>query len=326
MYHALSGKQVLVTGGTGFIGRHLVNELVQSGAFPVVLVRDQVRASERLAQDMPTLVADLSKPETLVESLTGSFDLIIHCAAWQTGGRLRDAWKINAGATQTLIRLAPALGVTRFVHLSTISVYGIIGDAVVDEDRPLTLYGDPYGDSKILGETVLRLEAEKLGLPWTIIRPGMVYGPGSDTWGLRLIANARKGRLPLLDGGAGLAAPIFITDLVNLVLRASADPLAINRVFNGVADPVAFSDFFGGFMAMIPTQSALRLPGWLARLGAFLLDPFVPSRDLPYAIDLLSRRGHITSDAARSLGWEPRVSLSEGLTLTRDWLRSVGAL
>lgn len=326
IFNSLAGKKILVTGGTGFIGRHLVSAFIREGIEPTLLTRSPHRVEELFGSEIPLLVADLARPEHIPVNHPHQYDLVIHCAAWQTGGKRSEALKVNASGSEALVKLAAKGGAVQFIYLSSIAVYGRVGNEDVTEDRPLVLYGDPYGDSKILGETVVRLTCDKNNLPFTILRPGMVYGPGSETWGSRLLANARSGRLPMIDEGRGLAAPIYIDDLIRLIGKVAVNQEAYGVILNATGDPVTFSDFFGGFMAMVGSNKALRLPLPLIQIGAFLLNPFSLDRDLPYAIDLLSRKGRIVNQRAKKLGWEPLIGLEEGLSRTSTAFRAEGLL
>ena len=149
----------------------------------------------------------------------------------------------------------------------------------------------------------------------------------SQQWTRRIGLWAKQGILPILDCGQGTAYPIFIENLVDLLVVCLAHPDAVDTVFNGVDDgPVTLGTFLGAYMKMVPTRRALYLPGRPLGLLAQLLDPFSRSLKLSYVVAQMRGRGQIQNYAAHNLGWEPRVSLSEGLALAEAWLRNEGVI
>lgn len=328
MQNPPQNHRYLVTGATGFIGGHLARRLHAEGKSVTGLARAETRARSLVEEGIPTAIADITDTAAMARVLeAGRFDVVMHIAAW-LGGDPHLAHAANVEATFSLAQACAAQGVKRLIYTSSIAVYGPHGDLDVDESAPLLPYGDIYGDTKIESEQALLGFAQQSPLEIVIIRPGMVYGPGSRGWTLRLNAWARRGILPLINAGRGTAYPVYIDNLVDLLILAASHTAAPGQVFNGVDDgPVTYAEFFGGYMAMIPSSRALRLPGWLLQGAAPLLDPFVRARSLRYLASQLIGCGQVSNRKARELlGWEPRISLSEGLTHCEVWLRDLGHL
>jgi nucleoside-diphosphate-sugar epimerase len=218
--------------------------------------------------------------------------------------------------------------VERLVFTSSIAVYGPHGDQDVDERTTLKPYRDPYGDSKIAAEASLREVSSRTGLPVVIVRPGMVYGPGSPGGTKRLAKWAKRGQLPLVDGGRGTAYPVYIDNLIDLLLLCAVHPAAAGETFNAVDDgPVTLGEFLGAYMTMVPTDRAIRLPGWLVQGLAAVIDPLTPGVRLTYVASQMRGRGVVVNThAKRQLGWQPKVSLAEGLQRSEEWLRAQGIL
>ncbi len=328
MIEQLAGKRVFVTGATGFIGGHVSRRLHAEGAHVLALERTPGKGAELARLGIEIVRGDITDRARMEEILGQDVQIVMHIAAWLRGRSRHEAGRVNVSATRHLAEASTRLGVERFVFTSSIVVYGCHGDEDVDETAPLRLYGDPYGDTKILAEQALREVGDRTGLPYAIVRPGMVYGPGSPGWTVRIARWAKKGQIPLIGGGQGTAHPIYIDDLVELLLLCAVHPDAAGEVFNGVGDgPVTLAEFLGGYMRMIPTDRAIRLPCWLARIAALLADPFTPSFRLTYVIDEMCGRGMVLNRKARErLGWSPEVSLEEGLRRSEAWLRSEGIL
>jgi nucleoside-diphosphate-sugar epimerase len=290
---SLAGKRIFVTGATGFIGGHLTRRLHAEGAHVLALERTPGRGDALAALGIEIVQGDITDHPRMREIVDRDVQVVMHIAAWLGRTRpVRDAETVNVTATRHLAEASAAAGVERFVFTSSIATYGAQGDTDVDEDTPLESFGDPYGDSKIRAEAALRQVGQQTGLPYVIVRPGMVYGPGSVGWTKRI-----------------------------------AHPNAVGQIFNGVDDgPVTVADFLGGYMRMIPTRRAIRIPCWLARILGALADPFM-SLKLTYAITQMCGQGLISNQKAKDLlGWQPGVSLEEGLRESERWLRAEGIL
>lgn len=324
----LSGKRILVTGATGFIGGHLARRLHAEGAHVLALERTPGKGEHLAKSGIEIVRGDVTDSSQMEALLRQNVQVVMHIAAWLSGRPLRNYQRINVEATRQLAQLSASVGVERFVFTSSIAVYGPHGDANVDETTVLKPYGNPYGDTKIRAEAALHEVGLRANLPFVIVRPGMVYGPGSRSWTVRLALWARRGLTPLIDGGRGTAYPVYIDNLVDLLLVCATHPAATGEIFNGVDDgPVTFADFLGAYMAMIPTSRANRLSGWVLKILLGLAAPFSPDWSLTYIADQLCGRGMVSNQKAKDrLGWRPRVSLKDGMAASESWLRETGIL
>lgn len=324
----LKGKRILVTGATGFIGSQLAQRLHEQGAHVVTLERTPGKGARFAAAGIEVVRCNLLDSAQMETIIGAGVQVVMHLGAWLRGGPELLARSINVDATRSLAEVSSRFGIERFVFTSSIAVYGPHGDLDVDEDTITHVYGSYYGDSKIRAETALREITQRTGLPVVIVRPGMVYGPGSPGWTVRIARWAKKGRLPLVDGGRGTAYPIYITNLIDLLLLCATHPAAIGQTFNAVDDgPVTLAEFLGGYMQMIPSERAVRLPGWLLGAAAMIADMFLPGQGYRYLANQLRGRGQVSNRRAKDLlGWQPNVSLSEGLQHSEKWLRREGYL
>jgi nucleoside-diphosphate-sugar epimerase len=325
----LSGKRILVTGATGFIGGYAARRLHADGAHVLALERTPGKGN-RLAQAGIEIVkgdiTDLSQMKAIFDE--HDVQIVMHIAAWLRGKPLSNFQRVNVDATCHLAELSAEAGVERFVFTSSIAVYGLHGDTNVDESTPVKPYNNPYGDTKIQAEKRLHEIADKTGLTYVIVRPGMVYGPGSPGWTIRLTKWAKKGWLPIIDGGRGTAYPVYIDNLVDMLVICATHPAAASEIFNAVDDgPVTMGEFLGAYMAMVPTDRAIRLPGSIVKSLAALISPFFPEAKLShYAHQLCSQGMVLNQKAKKLLGWSPKVSLQEGLARSEAWLREASIL
>jgi nucleoside-diphosphate-sugar epimerase len=327
-FSTLVGQTTLVTGATGFIGSHLAKRLQQTGARVIALCRDPAKGADLAGMGIELVQGDILDAARMESIIADGVDIVFHLAAWLRGRSGREAPAVNVRATRNIAEFSARHGVQRFIFTSSITVYGPHGDRDVDETTPLRAYNDPYGDSKILAESAVKDVAVTTDLPSVIIRPGMVYGPGSPGWTRRLALWAVKGRMPLVDGGRGTAFPVYIDNLIDLYLLAATHPAAPDETFNAVDDgPVTLREFSEAYLRMIPTNRALRIPGWLLAPVAAVIDPFIPGTNYRYVVNQMRGRGQVLNTKSREmLGWIPRVGLQEGMQHSEEWLRAEGIL
>src|SRR5712692_3793945 len=179
----LAHQKVLVTGATGFIGGHVTERLVGERRAEVrALVRDPAKAQGLAKLGVEVVAGDLTDLASLERAVNGC-SAVIHAAAQVSSVPSRAAFELsNVAGTDNLLRAAAAARVARFVHLSSIAVFGLATSGEVDDQRRRERSGDPYCDTKCDAEE-LAFRAHREGrLPVTILRPSAVYGPGSTHW------------------------------------------------------------------------------------------------------------------------------------------------
>src|SRR3954452_22969152 len=170
--------RVLVTGGAGFIGSHVVDRLQARGLEPRIF--DLVRSPHH-GWDVDTVLGDLCDRESVLRALDGC-DAVMHLAAVADVDQVKTdpvlADRVNVRGTQILLDAARELEIGRFIYASTIWVYGdAAGPEAVDEETPLGLPKHFYTATKIAGEMYTSSYGELYDLEWTILRFGIPYGP-----------------------------------------------------------------------------------------------------------------------------------------------------
>jgi nucleoside-diphosphate-sugar epimerase len=315
----LRGTKVTITGAGGFIGRHAARRAAQAGMIVrgVELTADAVRRCE--AEGIPCMRGDVTDPASLLEPFHDA-DVVVHAAAHVAEGGLRQTFeRINVFGTETALAVAKKQGVKRFVHLSSVMVYGFHHGDDIDEETPLRSDGNPYNESKIASERLVLAAHERGDLEAVILRPGDVWGPGSVPWVERPLAMMRKGLFVLPDGGRTPFNHLHIENLCD------AMGLALERDVVGL--PVHLTDglrttvreYFLRLGALVgrrhfPTVPAKVFAKSLAVLerGADLLgiEPPLRASVLPF----LLRPGWMDiGRARRTLGYRARVSLDFGM-------------
>lgn len=299
----MSAPLIALTGATGFIGQHLLNELPKRGYRIRVLLR---RPSEVPAGASSAVIGDIASPHNMAAALR-DVDMVIHSAglAHAMSGRPEDDYRtINTEATVRLAQAAQRAGVKRFVFLSSIRAQtGPTAEGVVTEARD-PQPTDPYGRSKLEAERGL----SELGLDWTALRPVLVYGPGVKGNMAALLALAQS-PWPLPLGGLSAKRSLLSLDnlaaAVDTVLKA---PGPLRRPFI-VADPepVTIPD-----MVAAMRQGLGRAPG-LVPVPAFVLRGAAALAGRGEAYERLAGSLVASPEALGNLGWQPVSSTRDAL-------------
>ena len=236
---------------------------------------------------------------------------MIHTAAIVS---LRSDWSGFWEANVLAVRNALEATRGRFVHFSSVTVFGLSYPDGADESWPVRPEGIPYIDPKIAAEqVVLAGDAE-----WTIVRPGDVYGPGSRAWTVEPMNLIRSGQMFVPRGGQ--IVPVYVDNLVDGVAAAATRPEGARQIFTLTDGPaVDVADFMGRYAAMLGVKPPRELPPRLGRGIVSALEPVMrrlrPENEMSRAaFAYIARRGAYSIEKAkRLLGYEPRVDLDEGM-------------
>jgi nucleoside-diphosphate-sugar epimerase len=325
-----SGVPVLITGGTGFVGGALTRRLLAKGAAVTVLARNAAKAAPLAELGVTVVHGDLLHAEA-VRTATHGAAVVFHIAAL-LGGTLAAQWRINVDGTRGLLQAALLAGARRFVHVSSIAVYGNLLPVRVAEDAPLAPGASPYGISKAQADRlVVRFGAEH-GLPVSIVRPGMIFGPGSHMWTANIYRLARLRPTPFLGDGAMPVPAVYIDDLVDLLLRAGRDSAAVGHAFNAVADPApTWREYIGAFSALAGHDQWLAIPPLVGRIAGGVAMLAAPRdsvvRDLPDMLERVIGPASFSAEKAKMLlGWQAATPVGEGVQRSAVWLREAGLL
>lgn len=321
---------VLVTGAAGFAGHAVALRLLSGGHRVRVLVRRAEQAALFAGADAEVATGSLEDPQAMAAAVR-DVATVVHCAATSTDWAPREDFrKSNVDGTRTLLAAAGAVGVSRFVHISTTDVYGY-PRVPCEEAAPLRDVGLPYNTTKVAAEHLVR-QAEAAGLPVVILRPATIYGPRSTALVLPLARLLKQRRLILVDRGRAPGGFLYIDNFVDAVLAALAAPQALGAAIN-LRDETCetwarfLGDLARGIAAPQPHRS---VPAGLAQAAATVLEPAhrllrLGGRPIAtrHGIHLLSRDAAFPIDAARRLlGFRSRVAYAEGMAVTVAWAQA----
>lgn len=325
-----TGQSVLVTGATGFVGRHLCKHLAAKG----YQVRGSFRQSSSIIDELQDIdwvsITDIGPDTDWSEALDG-VQYIVHLAALahQIGtkgqGRLDEFMHVNAGGTRQLAEQCLSVGtVQRIIYVSSIGAVCSMNSSRVTDETPCTPDMD-YGKSKLAGEIALRETLTQSHSPdWCILRPTLVYGPGNPGNMARLLKLVKTG-LPLPFASINNQRSfIFIRNLVDAIEKTLTHPAASRKTFlvsdgedvstpqlirilaeqSGhtarlVSMPIAVLEFIGK-----AGDGVERLLGISTGLDTYSVQRLTGS----LVVDSLSIR--------REIDWSPPYTLAQGLKLT----------
>lgn len=242
----VTAARILVTGGAGFIGSHLVDALLPHDPAAVVVVDDFATGSPAnldaaLADPRVRLVEGDARDADLRGSLLAGTDIVFHLACLGVRHSLHQPLhnhEVNATMTLALVEDARAAGVGRFVHVSSSEVYGSAQYAPMDEGHP-TFPETVYGAAKLAGEAYARAAFRTHGFPVTVVRPFNAYGPRSHFEGdsgevlPRTIVRALAGEPPLVYGDGEQSRDFtHVTDTARGIIALATADAAIGRTVN----------------------------------------------------------------------------------------------
>lgn len=323
----MAGRSAFVTGALGFIGAAIAGRLRAEGW--------EVRGVDvRAGAEHGVVAGDISEPGAWQDAAAGC-QLVVHTAAVVSNAvGFEDQWQVNVLGTRRVIDAAVSGGAERFVLLSSVRAFGDGGfPDGVDERWPVRPDGSPYVDTKVAAEQVA-LAAHAAGeVPVTVIRPGDVYGPGSRPWVILPLEMIRAGQFALPVGGRGIFSQIYVDDLVDGILAAATRPEGVGQIFTLTGGaPVTTAEYFGHLarMAGKSTPRGLPTPVLIAAAGANQLVARLrgqATENNPETVRYLARDGSYSIAKARErLGFEPKVTLADGMARTERWLRDEGLL
>jgi UDP-glucose 4-epimerase len=246
-------NRILVTGGAGFIGSHVAENLVKMGHRVTVLDDLSGGSLENIPAGCEFVKGDIADDQ-MVNDLFEShkFELIYHLAAYAAEGLShfirRYNYTNNLIGSVTLLNAAIRHGTRRFVFTSSIAVYGA-GQLPMTEDM-IPCPEDPYGIAKRAFELDLQAAAEMFGIEYVIFRPHNVYGerqniadPYRNVVGIFMNRIMRGERMPIFGDGSQTRAFSYIGDVTPIIVRGGFEAQAKNRIFNvGADEPVAVID------------------------------------------------------------------------------------
>ena len=321
--------RALVTGASGFVGSHLVDLLQQQGVQVTAIARSPAKAALLARQGVRVVSADLDHVEGLAQAAKDQ-EVVFHVAGLVAARNEAEFFRANRDGTSNLLQSSESVGKPRFVLVSSLAAGGpsahgrpLKGD---EPARPVTA----YGRSKLAAEKVVRGSA----LPWSIVRPPMVYGP-RDREVLKLFRIARWGVAPVFGDGSQELSAAHAADLAKALVAVATSNRTIHRLYNACHLEIFTSGDLGRAVGQAMGRQVRTVP--VPRpLGRAILSVVETSARLAGQTTILTTdKAHEffqpawTGDPAplsRDTGWQASYDLRSGLRETYAWYRQAGWL
>jgi nucleoside-diphosphate-sugar epimerase len=324
----------LVTGASGFLGGRLAQVLRAQGA-PVRIILRQDRLPNHLADlGIEVVKCGLEDNSGLREAVR-DVSRIFHCAGcstdwapWQT------YFSTNVTGVKNLLEAARSeRTLRRFVHVSTADVYGY-PEIPCTEDQPPKDVGLPYNRTKVMGEKLV-WDAGLAGMPITIFRPASIYGPRSKDFVAEVAKLLKQGSMMYVSHGTSMGGFVFVDDVVDALLGASESERAVGQAYNIAPERDSswkeYCDAMAG--ALKEKRPWLSLPfsvayglGRASELAYSTLGISTRPLITRHAVRLVGQDQNFpVAKAKRDFGFRQAVDLTEGISRSVGWLRSLDA-
>ncbi len=334
-------KRILITGGCGFIGRHLVNGFVEDGFDVSVLDYN----SEPFRADVHFLNVDIRDKNAVIDACQGMDSIVHNASIVLTKQVLKDmVWGVNLGGTQNILAACKKHKIAKLVYISSAStIYEGRDIENGDESLPYSSISQAdYADSKI--------EAEKQALAFSnshstavcAIRPHVVFGPEDNRFVPNILSRSKAGKLNRAVGNRDkLSDFTYISNLVDAVVAAEknlslSSLLAGEAYFITNAEPIAFFDFVENFLLeMGQPRITKKVPFWLAYCAAAVVEGIEKLKGgnlhetgmTRFAIKYMVTHHYYSVQKAKAhFNYMPKVSLQEGIRLTVNHLKITGEI
>lgn len=313
------GRKVFITGGSGFIGSHLTEKLVTSGAKVTALLEYTPyndlgclrHAPKHVLSQIELVAGDLRDPEMIRKMLRGK-DVVFHLGALvgipYSYVNPREVFEVNAVGTLNLLLAARDGGASKVVTTSTSEVYGTALYTPIDENHPLQAQS-PYSASKIAADKIAESFHKTYGVPVATLRPFNTYGPRQSDRAIipTIIIQALKKKEIRLGSLTPRRDMNYVLDTVDGFIKTAESPRAVGQFINiGTGRDISVGEM---------AAAILKVMGKKKRIVT------TSDRKRPKASEVMQLLCDNTK-ARELIGWEPKTSLETGLKHTIDWIKS----
>jgi nucleoside-diphosphate-sugar epimerase len=318
--------RVCLTGATGFIGQALVKRFLADGAQVRVLARSSPRADAFASQGVEIVRGDVADAEAIRRVVEGG-EIIIHAAAMvDAPGSRQKFFDANVRGTDAVLQACLRAKPRRIIYLSSIAVYGpLLDDEWIDEDTPfdpLPAERDFYAQSKIEADQLALRFAKHSSVPLTILRPGVVFGPGRPL--PTALLGARVGAFDIVFGRPNQPVPLnYIENLADAIELAGREPENDSRQYIVLDDERLTLGQYHAARTAITKTKTIFWPAQPIVMAATVTHPL--ARLIPADAGAFSRRQMIRASEDRyystrrireELNWKPKIALEEAIECT----------
>lgn len=317
---------VCITGATGFVGQALTKRLLAAGAEIRAFARPSPRADALASQGVEIIPGDLNDPASIARAVEG-VEIVYHAAALvDARGTRQQFFDANVRGTDAVLHAGMRAKPRRIIYLSSIAVYGPARpDETIDEDTPLDDFPeerDFYAYSKIEADRLAVKFARNSAVPLTILRPGIVFGPGRAL--PTALLGARIGKLDIVFGRRNQPFPLnYVENLIDAIELAAREPENDSRQYIVIDDEKLTLGQYHAARAKITKTETIFWPAQPVVMAATATRPvlrFVPANTGVFSRRQILRasqdRHYSTRRLREELHWRPKVGLEEAIERT----------
>jgi len=323
----------LVTGATGLLGSHIVEQLHKRGEQVRVLVRPGADVKFLDSLGVQKVYGDLSDHDALKKAVEG-VKVVYHSAAkvgdW---GKWDEFQKITIDGSENLISAASQEGIERFLHISTISVYGYVDGegVVVDENAAMgsNLYRwSYYSKAKVAVEKMIQEWQAQGKIKASIVRPSWLYGERDRASIGRMVDAIRKGKAKIIGDGNNRLSLSYAGNVAEGAILVANTPEALGEAYNCCSDGViTLSGYFNAVAEALGAPPVTKkVPYSIVKKVGLMMECFgklIGKKNPPlisrYAAWLMGRKVLYSNEKIKALGWKPTVSYEVGIPRTVKW-------
>ena len=326
-------KTVLVTGATGFLGRHILKRIARPDRKTVVLVRNKLKASALFngLQNIEMIEGDLDSLDSLDNALHNS-DVVIHTAGLVSDWDNQESFtRINVDGVKNLLIIAHAKGIKQFVLIGSLGIFGDMDQNGIDENTQFHFTTDYYSNSKIEQEYFVRKYCLHSRIPFTIIRPGFIYGEEDNKFLPKMISSIKNGQMKFIGSGKNHINTVYVGNVTVLVSKVIGNTVCYNQSYNltdknqidikRFVNDIAEQLDLPKVKKRVPLKTALGITFIFENLFRILKikkpPPFTRKK-----ITFLARDRIVNSEKAYKLMGNDFISYKEGITKTLDYFKN----
>lgn len=320
--------KAIVTGGTGFLGSHLVEMLADEGWNIIVLARNISITKPKSFKNVEFRAADISNLIEL-QKVFEEVDVVFHCAAFSSAwGKYDTFYRVNVKGTRNVLTCSERFKVKKLIYVSSTSVYFNYTDQLnINESQINHTFANAYAKTKYLGEQVVL--DEKNNVEVIIIRPRGIVGDGDVAIMPRIMKLAEKGFFPLLKGGEATVDITYVKNVAYALILSAKVKNLDREIFNISNDePMKVKDLLG-FVLKDKAVRLVKVPyfmifflAWFSECVAKLINGKEPKLTI-YGVGLLAYSQTLNIDKAKKvLSYEPKYSIEYAVDRYLEWSKN----
>jgi predicted dehydrogenase/nucleoside-diphosphate-sugar epimerase len=312
---------VLVTGAPGFLGRRLVEKLVEKGYRVRALARKLSNTEQLRRANVEIFFGDVGSEESLCAAFEG-IDYVIHAAA-DTGGSEEEGKLSTIKGTENILALCEQYKVKKLVYISSCSVYGVADyrdGQVVSEESSLERFPEkrgPYSHAKLEAENLVTSAMKGSTFPIVCLRPGTIYGPGGDIYTPMMGFSLGRKVFAVIGNGSFILPFVYVDNLVEAIVSTMDNQGCTNKIYNVVdREKVTKKDYMAGLVKKLyPNSFTIYIPFSVLNMMIFFQEKLfqaIKRRPFLTRYRLISSQRPIVYDVSKiidELAWKPPVSV-----------------